>query len=250
MRAWGTYFTDVPLDLENVAHLSAGPGYYVAVTAEGRLRAWGGREGTAQMLLPVGLAGVKATSATTALLQDGSVSVWGSAADDLMPPQDLNDVVQISSSGVHTLALRKDGSVRGWGNPVLAGVQGLDGIVQISASTTHNLALTRDGSVLAFGGYDFYGEREVPEGLPRVKYVAAGTGYSLAVLIDGTVEAWGWNTTGQIGVPAGLKSVKQVAAGDRHAAALLEDGTVVSWGKTTDVPADIAAHDVALERHM
>lgn len=242
VRAFGRYFTDVPLDLDDAAHLEAGPGYYVAVTRSGKLRAWGGRDGTANMYLPVGLTGVKTTSATTAILEDGRIIAWGQNSKDLTPPSWLvpSSVAQLSSSGIHTLALLKDGSVKGWGNAVLTGAEGIRGLTMVSASTTHNLALSDDGRVVAFGGYNFYGERNVPYDVVDVKQVEAGSGYSLVVLKDGTVRGWGLNATGQIGIPKGLKNVQRVSAGDRHAVALLEDGTIVAWGQNAEVPADLA----------
>ncbi|MEV4558149.1 hypothetical protein AB0K51_14315 [Kitasatospora sp. NPDC049285] len=70
------------------------------------------------------------------------------------------------------------------------------------------------------------------------------SGFALALLANGTVEAWGRNDKGQLGngttsttddfaVPglvAGLGGVQAVAAGGSHALALLKDGTVKSWG--------------------
>ncbi|MEV4613048.1 hypothetical protein AB0K43_10650 [Kitasatospora sp. NPDC049258] len=82
----------------------------------------------------------------------------------------------------------------------------------------------------------------------EVNAVAAGgtatTGFALALLGNGTVEAWGRNDKGQLGngaagttdewsVPglvAGLAGVDAVAAGGTHALALLKDGTVKAWG--------------------
>ncbi|AUG75830.1 hypothetical protein CFP65_0909 [Kitasatospora sp. MMS16-BH015] len=77
--------------------------------------------------------------------------------------------------------------------------------------------------------------------------VAGGSGangFALALLANGTVEAWGRNDKGQLGngtssatddyaVPslvAGLGQVDAVAAGGSHALALLKDGTVKAWG--------------------
>jgi alpha-tubulin suppressor-like RCC1 family protein len=67
-------------------------------------------------------------------------------------------------------------------------------------------------------------------------------GHSLALLADGTVEAWGSNSYGQLGdgtvggsrnTPApvpGLSHVVAVAAGDKHSLALKRDGSVWAWG--------------------
>ncbi|MEE1828537.1 hypothetical protein PUR61_41180 [Streptomyces sp. BE20] len=73
---------------------------------------------------------------------------------------------------------------------------------------------------------------------------STGSGFGLALLANGTVEAWGKNDKGQLGngatsatdewaVPglvAGLGGVEAIAAGGSHALALLKDGTVKAWG--------------------
>lgn len=78
-------------------------------------------------------------------------------------------------------------------------------------------------------------------GLSFVTAVAAGTRHGLALLADGTVEAWGFNGYGQLG-NAGelgtrspvaiehLSRVKAIAAGANHSVALLDDGAVEDWG--------------------
>ncbi len=96
-------------------------------------------------------------------------------------------------------------------------------------------------------------------GLNGASSIAAGFGQTLAVLEDGTVEAWGRNTDGQLGIGdsvapeecwdtfedmspcvstpvavPGLSGVKEVAAGAGHSLALLENGTVMAWGENAD----------------
>jgi alpha-tubulin suppressor-like RCC1 family protein len=53
--------------------------------------------------------------------------------------------------------------------------------------------------------------RDVPAGLVATQ-VSAGGYYNLALRPDGTVVAWGTNTSGQCNVPAGLVAT-QVSAG-------------------------------------
>jgi hypothetical protein len=60
----------------------------------------------------------------------------------------------------------------------------------------------------------------VPAGLSGVTEVGAGDFHSLALKSDGTVVAWGDNSSGQATVPAGLSGVTQVAAGGYHSLAL------------------------------
>ena len=93
--------------------------------------------------------------------------------------------------------------------------------------------------------------------LTDVTAIAAGSMHALALIEDGTVRAWGWNSDGQLGhgslyfssaspvVVGGiapdksfvlgpywgaLKNVRSIAAGSRHSLALLNDGRVVAWG--------------------
>ncbi len=76
--------------------------------------------------------------------------------------------------------------------------------------------------------------------------VSSGTNYTLALKADGTVWAWGLNSSGQLGLgnttatPSapvlipGLNSVAAIATGDAHSIALRTDGTVRTWGKNTN----------------
>jgi alpha-tubulin suppressor-like RCC1 family protein len=124
--------------------------------------------------------------------------------------------------------------------------------VSVDGGADHALWLTASGEVLLQGDSTEYGTGggtggfcyETPElvsGLTGVTQVAAGRGFSLALLADGTVMAWGANNRGQLGdgttftrgeprpVP-GLTGVRDIAAGNDHALALLSDGSVAAWG--------------------
>lgn len=77
-----------------------------------------------------------------------------------------------------------------------------------------------------------------------VEKIAAGNRHNLALLKDGSVYAWGFNVTGEIGNGAfgahsevaspvrveGLPSIKDVAAGNNFSLALAQDGFVYGWG--------------------
>ena len=75
----------------------------------------------------------------------------------------------------------------------------------------------------------------------RFTQVAAGEQHALALAEDGTVWAWGNNSSGRLGdgtqttrgTPrqvVGLTNVVEVSAGAHHSLALKEDGTVWAWG--------------------
>jgi alpha-tubulin suppressor-like RCC1 family protein len=139
-------------------------------------------------------------------------------------------------------------------------VTGLSGVTAISTGTDHTLALMADGTVMAWGNNvqgqlgdgTTGGISNVPvpvKGLSGVTAISAGRSYSLALLSDGTVMAWGDNHAGELGegiagesrdepvaVP-GLSSVTAIAAsegtnvyGKVHSLALLSSGQVMAWG--------------------
>ena len=89
---------------------------------------------------------------------------------------------------------------------------GLTNIVLIAAGDSHSLALRGDGKVIGWGD-NFFGQRRVPTGLANIVAIAAGSEHSLALRADGTVIAWGRNDSGQTTVPASLTNVVAIAAG-------------------------------------
>ncbi len=136
----------------------------------------------------------------------------------------LADVTAISAGRRHSLALLRDGTVRGWGE---------NGLGQVGDGTTTN----RDTPVLV-------------QGVGNAVAIAAAAGdFSAALLADGTVMTWGGNADGQLGRPpwdvdvrtavpiaapaVGVRGIRAIAAGIAHMIALTETGTVFSWGDST-----------------
>jgi hypothetical protein len=138
----------------------------------------------------------------------------------------------VAAGGFHSLALKSDGTVIGWGDDSYGQTSppaGLSGVTAIAAGEDHSLALKSDGTVVAWGA-DYYGQASPPAGLSGVTAIAAGGFHSLALKSDGTVVAWGDDSCGQASPPAGLSGVTAIAAGWDHSLALKSDGTVVAWG--------------------
>jgi len=255
---------DVP-PLNGVTKIALGTSSY-AVTADGRVLAWGSTEN--------GLLG-------NTPLADLKVTRYphppGPTPSFTLP---MPKVVDVDSQNAHVLALTTEGTVYAWGNgqagqlgvghmpivslggnlpeplvyiPFPTRVPDLENVVAIAAGPKHSLAVMKDGTVRAWGE-NRYGEvgdstvemRNSPvavRGITSAVAVAAGGGYSLAVLADGSVMSWGmaggWlgrPTTGRRTadpVPAvvpGASDVTAIAAGAQHVLALTGTGRVLAWG--------------------
>lgn len=170
----------------------------------------------------------------------------------------LQQVVQVSTGGIHTCALTTTGAVKCWGantdnSATAVVVPGLPGTVTaIAAGGRHACTLTTAGAVLCWGANTLgqLGDgttvgKPTPvavQGLDQgVTALVAGSAHTCAVLISGSVKCWGFNEDGQLGdgtsinknVPTavtGLNSaVIAIAAGVSHTCALTVDG-VKCWG--------------------
>ncbi|MDD5528676.1 MAG: T9SS type A sorting domain-containing protein [bacterium] len=130
----------------------------------------------------------------------------------------LTNVVAISAGGSHSLALKSDSIVWAWGSNG-SGVLG-------------------DSTVTAYRRYPVQTKL-----LTNVIAISAGGSHSLALKSDGTVWAWGYNGSGQLGIGSSdynthfvpvqtnlLTNVVAISAGGHHSLALKSDSTVWAWG--------------------
>ena len=169
-----------------------------------------------------------------ALRSDGTVIGWGNFQGTI--PAGLANVTAIAAGGQHSLALRSDGTVVGWGsnsNGQSVIPTDLSNVTAIAAGGLHSLALKNDGTVIGWGGLNSFGQAAIPTDLSGVTAISAGGEHSLALKSDGTVVGWGKNLDGQSTIPAGLTNVVAISAGGQHSLALRSNGTVVAWGQNT-----------------
>jgi hypothetical protein len=93
----------------------------------------------------------------------------------------------------------------------------------------HTVTIRRDGSVRCWGDSN-YGQCYTPSDLGTCTSVAGGYSHSIALRSDGRVRCWGANFDGQCNTPADLGSCSIIAGGGWHTIALRSDGTVRCWG--------------------
>jgi alpha-tubulin suppressor-like RCC1 family protein len=234
--------SDVPVPvagLTGVTAISAGDLFSVALLSNGTVMTWGyngngelgdGTYTNSDVPVPVsGLTGVTAVAAggqhVLALLSNGTASSWGENEDGQLG----------------------DGSETSGSSNVPVAVVDLTGAVAVSAGYQHSLALLSSGAVMAWGdnGFNQLGQSngfpggisnsDVPiavNGVGTTAAIAAGGLFSLALLTNGTVMAWGDGAFGQIGngtttgavtptAVTGLTGVKAVSAGGVSSFALV-----------------------------
>jgi alpha-tubulin suppressor-like RCC1 family protein len=225
--------------LSGVIAISAGGSHSLALLRNGTVVAWGENDhgelgdGTATTMgadVPVVVRGLSAVTAISAggnhnlaLLANGAVKAWGSndhgqlgtdstdpSSDVVVPVKSLKDVTAVSAGAQHSLALLANGTVRAWG--------------------LNNDGQLGDGTI----GKESKAARPVTT-LSGVTAISAGADYSLALLDDGTVMAWGSNEWGALGIATtqstksdmpesvpGLSAVSAISAGAFHS--LAEEG--------------------------
>lgn len=225
----------------SVATLSLGAGYSCVLTSDRRVRCWG--------------------SNALSTLGSPTQGAWTRAAVDAVGMTDVRQV----SAGMHTCAVKLDGSVWCWGIDEFATengmtdagskepkqVAGVAQAMQVSAAGyEHTCALIADGSVTCWGEgrYGQLGNGDTPVssgpvkvlGIETAVQVATADKRSCALLADRTVRCWGLNggLLGDGGVTPsaepllvrGITDATQISLGFGHSCARMGDGSVRCWG--------------------
>ena len=231
--------------------VAPGDTHTCASLPEGTVKCWGdnsyGQLGTDWILPrvynPITVSGItnaqaltSGSSYTCALLQDNTVSCWGSnisgqlgdgTTNDsftLVKVSGLTNVTAVSASHGrldnygHTCALLSDTTVKCWGRNIV----GQLGTGTITDSTTP-VAVS---------------------GLSGVAAISAGGWHTMALKSDGTLWGWGYNGSGRLGdgttnsryIPGQIGTDTDwmtIAPGGWHTVALKFNGTLWAWGDNT-----------------
>ncbi|KAL0217987.1 hypothetical protein RCL1_008835 [Eukaryota sp. TZLM3-RCL] len=230
------------LDLFNVIAISAAETHSIALRGDGMVFSWGsnvnGRLG-------------RAVTVNQPATRPGLIT-------------ELSNVITISAGSFHSLAVRSDGTVAGFGqagNGRLGNGQTLqpDKLVQacgsfttavnVSAGQAHSLVLLQGGDLWSTG-WNYYGQlglghiedQTSPVQISGFQFaaVSAGADSNIGVLTNGDVVVWGANFSWQLGdgtneqktIPFVLSTLSGLYTFsiDKHALVASKNGTIFGWG--------------------
>ncbi len=289
-------------NLTNITAIAAGKEHSLAVASNGSVYAWGnnsqgqlGDGTTTERTTPVqvsGLTNVIAVAAgwghSLALKNDGTVWAWGDdgsgqlgnsgtdTTDHYTPVQvvdqsdnNLTGVIAIAAGNYHSLAVKSDGTVWGWGNNDkwqigddartfqvnlrASQLAGLENITAIAGGLYHSVFVQDNGTAWGLGenGYGQLGDGTLtdPRKTPvqavnhtNVTAIASRGYHTITLKSDGTVWAYGYNDNGQLGngvrdwgkystavQTSTLTNATAIGAGWLHSMAVKNNGTVSYW---------------------
>jgi alpha-tubulin suppressor-like RCC1 family protein len=241
------------LDSETITDISAEADHCLALTADGRLYAWGKNSS--------GNLGIGSSGAGDKRNQPVQVSSLGGTR-----------ITKIDTSVATSIALDERGYVYEWGScfgnsfdtPSLVRFFRGKNIVRVETGRASSVALGADGRVYAWGdnsagqlGDGTTASHAVPiqvPGLDGKDIVSIASGYMavLALDSDGAISAWGSNDADQLGngqggadefsavpvladmsntvTPPANDQIVKISVGESYVLALNADGKVFSWG--------------------
>jgi alpha-tubulin suppressor-like RCC1 family protein len=173
-----------------------------------------------------------------AIKDDGTLWAWGnsyngqvgdgSTNESILEPKMISsnsDWMSISSEGLHTLAIKGNGTLWAWGNNI-NGTLGIDSMITsikspiqvgnesnwrfINTSESNSAAIKKDGTLWIWGGNE-YGQLGFEDSLAQftpLKFNTDEDWYSIsmglfhmgAIKIDNSLYTWGRNNIGQLGI--------------------------------------------------
>ncbi len=165
-----------------------------------------------------------------------------------MAPMGDASAARVAAGSTHTLAIKGDGTVWGWGHnyygqlgnvtttqtPTPLQVTGLTRITAVSANSYSSAAVKSNGTVWAWGNGISLTPVAVSGLTNAIEVAAADPAYGggakfVALKSDGTVWTWSYSA-GVNTAPVQVTGLANIKAIDKGYHALRSDGTVWTWG--------------------
>ena len=235
----------VQQELVKVVKIYSTSSAFVALRKDGTVRTWGSSFGTPHSKLAPCLkhavpgwpsqclcCAVLHCTPSWLILMNKTGSAGGGNSSSVQ--QDLVDVVEIYSTSGAFAAVRKDGSVRTWGNERGMSCVGLAPYsnachlrpVVCAAAFRLSWCISVTGTGLAAGG----DSSNVQQELVNVVKIYSTSSAFAALRKDGTVRTWGRSGGDSSSVQPDLVNVVKIFSTRAAFAALRKDGTVRTWG--------------------
>ena len=202
---------------------------------------------------------------TVGLKADGTVVAVGRNEEGQCDVAEWGDIVEIACTDYDTIGLKRDGTVVRTGYHAYAALLGWNDVVTIGGGSYAAVAVTEAGQLLSSH------PSSRSETIVGAIEVDASTGYTLALLPDGSVQYTDGETgisdavaisaasTGYMALSASgkvythwfrqrdaldfsdVETAVAVAAGGTHSAVLLDNGTVIARGRSDDGECETAS---------
>ena len=209
-----------------------------------------------------------------AIKNDGTLWVWGDVTNGLLgdgkpnvqlihqltPAKVMDSVISVSCESSYALAIKNDGSLWFWGDsnsndPTdnrLAPICIMDSVSSVVAEYNYAMAIKSDGSLWIWRNLftkqtsDRFVPEKITDSVASVSACAVSDNYpiemyQMLIKSDGTLWAWGNNSSGQLGdgtttdrtTPVKIMdSVVSFSIGPTYALAIKKDGSLWCWGDT------------------
>jgi alpha-tubulin suppressor-like RCC1 family protein len=267
----------------------------IGITSDGKLWGWGSDANGGLSIYPPaselaivnypqnwanGTTTVGNNATITMIKTDGTLWGWGSETDGMLwttgsfvfkssPVQlgTLTNWSKVFSGGNHTVAIKTDGTLWGWGfnvdgsigqgtvnftfsSPIQIG--NLNSWTEISAGNSFTMAIRNTGTLWSWGtntsgqlGSGVTTSRSSPVQIGAQtdwSKISSGASFTMAIKTTGTLWGWGGNTAGQLGIGTNtnrsspvqigtLSNWSQISAGMSYTMAIKTDGTLWGWGE-------------------
>ena len=232
--------------LSNWSSIDNGYLYSLAVKTDGTLWGWG-RNNQGEL-------GLSDTISRSSPVQIGTLNNWSSVAAGYVSSHAIKTDGTLWGWGINTNGMLGDNTTTNRTSPVQIGTRTWTRIADKGGFVqTHNMAIRSDGTLWVWGSnasgqlglnLGSTAHRSSPVQLGTETNWAsatAGDDTAMAVRTDGTLWAWGLNSSGELGlgdavnrsspVQVGtLTSWASASMGDANSALLLTDGTVLTTG--------------------